>query len=230
MDDLPEVPDFPDLPDQPPPGPSPVVLLHGAGQMPTMWQSQVEALGAGTKAVAPWIDGLRPGRPREVSLTRAAAGLISTLDLNGIKRARVVAHQFGAMAALQAAADEPGRIERMVLSGVIALPGRMALAAQKAMIKLMPAARLAEVGATKEDLLHALEVMAQADFTSRLGEIAVPALIVCCEADPTGRAYAQTLAQGLPAAELRLVPGAGPAPMTVAPDAYNEAMVEFLNR
>ena len=229
MDDLPEVPDFPDLPGEQP-GPPPVVLLHSVGQMPTMWQSQVEALGAGTKAVAPWIDGLRPGRPREVSLTRAAAGLISTLDLNGIRRARVVAHQFGAMAALQAAADEPGRIERMVLSGVIALPGRMALAAQKAMIKLMPAARLAEVGATKEDLLRALEVMAQADFTSRLREITASTLIVCCDADQAGQAYAQALTQGLPDAELKLVPGVGPSPMTAAEAAYNEAMVEFLNR
>ena len=228
--DLPEVPDFPELPDQPPPGPAPVVLLHGAGQMPTMWQAQVEALGAGTKALAPWIDGLRPGRPREVSLTRGAAGLFSTLELNGIKRARVVAHQFGAMVALQAAADQPERFERLVLSGVVALPGRMALAAQKALVKLMPAARLADVGATKDDLLRALDVMAQADFTSRLAEIAVPTLIVCCDVDPAGRTYAQTLAEGLPDAELRLVPGAGPAPMTAAPDAYNEAMVEFLNR
>ena len=231
MDELPEVPDFPDFADLPEPaGPSPVVLLHGVGQMPTMWQSQVEALGAQTKAVAPWIDGLRPGRPREVSLPRAAAGLISSMELNGIKRARVVAHHFGAMAALQAAVDAPGRIERMVLSGVVALPGRLTLAAQKAVVKLMPPARLAEVGATKEDLLRALDVMAKADFMSRLGEITVPVLVICCEADPVGRAYAQTLERDLPGAELTLISGSGPAPMAASPEEYNQAMTEFLNR
>ena len=230
MPDGPGWPDLPELPDAPPPGPAPVVLLHGAGQMPTMWQSQVEALGAQTKAIAPWIDGLRPGRPREVSLTRGAAGLISTLDLNGIKTARVVAHQFGAMVALQTAVDAPGRIERMVLSGAVVMPGRMAMAVQRAMVKLMPAERLAQVGATKDDLLQALDVMAQADFSSRLGEINVPTLLICGDSDPTGRTYAQLLVDQLPNAELRLVPGNSPSPMLAVPDVYNQAMVEFLNR
>jgi len=233
MDDMPDwldLPDFPDLPDAPPPGPPPVVLLHGAGQMPTMWQSQVEALGAGTKAIAPWIDGMRPGRPREVSLTRAASGLVSTLDLNGIKTARVVAHQFGAMTALQTAADAPERIDRMVLTGAVVLPGRVAMAVQKALIKLMPPERLAAAGATRDDLLRALDVMAQADFSSRLGDINVPTLVLCCEGDQPGRAYAGLLAERLPKAELRLLPGSSPSPMVSVPEAYNRAMVEFLNR
>ena len=223
--DLPEVPDFPDFPEA---GPAPVVLLHGAGQMPTMWQSQVEALGAQTKATAPWLEGLRPGRPHDVSLVRASAGLISTLDLSGIRRARVVAHQFGAMVALQTAADAPDRIERMVLSGVVVLPGKLALAMQKAVIKMLPPGQLANAGATKEDLVRALEVMAQADFSQRLGEIAVPTLIICCESDTTGLSYAKLLADQMPNAELKLVPGNSPAPMQAAPQAYNEAMLEFL--
>jgi len=221
---------MPELPDLTPPGPSPVVLLHGAGQMPTMWQDQVEALGAQTKALAPWLDGFRPGRPREVSLTRASSGLIQTLDLAGIRAARVVAHQFGSMVALQTAADEPARIERMVLSGAVVLPGRMALTMQKALIKMLPPARLAEVGATKDDLLGALDAMAQADFSQRLGEIDIPTLIVCCEGDQTGLPYARMLSQQLPQAELRLVPGNAPTPMTAAPREYNDAMTEFLAR
>ncbi len=211
-------------------GPAPVVLLHGAGQMPTMWQAQVEALGAQTKAIAPWIEGLRPGRPRELSLTRAAAGLLQTLDLNGIAKARVVAHQLGAMVALQAAADDPARIDRMVLSGAVVVPGRTAIAMQKALIRFMPAARLAEVGATKDDLIRALEAMAEANFPDHLGDIHVPTLVICCADDQAGRAYAQLLVDRLPDAELRLVAGSSSAPMTASPTEYNQAMVEFLGR
>jgi len=223
-----DMPDLPELPDAPPPGPAPVVLLHGAGQMPTMWQSQVEALGAGTKAIAPWIEGMRPGRRHDVSLTEASAALLSTFELNGIKRARVVAHQFGAMVALQTAADAPDRIERMVISGAVVLPGRVALAVQKALVKFVPATQLAEAGVTRDALLQALDVMAHADFSARLGSINTPTLVVCCEGDQAGRAYAGMLAERMPNAELRLVPGSSSAPMAAAPDIYNALMTRFL--
>ena len=163
--------------------PTPVVLLHGAGMMPTMWQSQVEALGAERRAIAPWIAGLRPGRRFELSLRTASAEVIGTLDGSGYAKAALVAHQLGAMVALQAAADHPERIDRLVVSGATLLPGKLALRLQKAAIRVMPAARLAQTGATKDDLVKALDVMAEADFSQRLGEIVPPTLVIVGQGD-----------------------------------------------
>ena len=193
-----------------------------------MWQPQVEALGASTRAVAPWIAGLRPGRRQPLSLVAAGADVIGVLDRSGYARAHLVAHQLGAMVALQCAVDHPDRVDRMVLSGALLLPGRLALRLQKAAIRMLPASRLAGSGATKDDLIRALDVMAEADFSQRLDQITAPTLIICGAGDQPGRASATLLAERIPAARLEVLPDAGAQPNLEAPDAYNRLMVDFL--
>lgn len=206
----------------------PVVLLHGAGLMPTMWQPQVEALGAQRRAIAPWVAGLRPGRRQPLSLTGAAAEVIGVLDRSGYVTADLVAHQLGAMVALQCAADHPERVGRLVLSGAVLLPGRMALTLQKAAIRMMPAARIAQTGATKDDLIRALDLMAEADFGQRLGQITAPTLVVLGAGDQAGRPSAEVLAGTLPDGRLAVVPDAAGTPSVENPEAYNRLLVEFL--
>ena len=233
LPDLPEVPDFP--PVEPgesaaprPPKKPPVILLHGAGQLPTMWQSQVEALGAERRAMAPWIAGLRPGRRFDLSLKTASAELINTLDLSGYQTVDVVAHQLGAMVALQAAADYPDRIGRLVVSGAVLLPGRLALRMQKAALRMLPVRGLENTGLTKEDLVKALDVMAEADFSSRLNAITARTLVVVGQSDATGQVSAKTLAERLPNGRLEVIPG-GAHPPLENPEAFNRAMVQFLD-
>lgn len=207
---------------------TPVVLLHGAGQMPTMWQSQVEAMGAEVRAVAPWVTGLRPGRRQPLSLLTAAADVIGVLDRAGYARAHLVGHQLGAMVALQCAADHPDRVARLVISGALLLPGRLARRLQKAAIRMLPASRLEGTGATKDDLIRALDVMAEADFSRRLDRITAPTLVVCGAGDQPGRTVASTLAGQLPNARLEVIADAGTQPNLEAPDAYNRLLVDFL--
>ncbi|MDQ7991879.1 MAG: alpha/beta hydrolase [Propionicimonas sp.] len=214
--------------EQPRPKLPPVVLLHGAGQLPTMWQSQVEALGAERRAVAPWIAGLRPGRRFELSLKTASAELVGLLDRSGYPTADVVAHQLGAMVALQAAADDPERIGRLVVSGAVLLPGRVALRMQKTALRMMPARGLEQTGLSKSDLIKALDVMAEADFSSRLDAITCPTLVIAGESDPAGQASARTLAERLPQASLEVIPG-GAHPGLENPAAFNRLMVDFLS-
>jgi pimeloyl-ACP methyl ester carboxylesterase len=233
-----------DAPKRPPA----VVFLHSAGLTPQMWQAQVEAValrqaqgteGAAqgaegaqaeeTQVIAPWLAGLRPGRPGELSLSLAAAEVTSTLDRYGIERARLVGHQLGAMVALQVAASEPDRVAALMLSGAFATPGKLALRLQKSLIRVMPSKALADSGATKEDLVRALDLMATADFGARLKEITVPVLVVAGAADP-GLPAAQQLVAQLPHARLEELPGAGANPSLEAPDAYNQLLVDFLTQ
>ena len=227
----PEVPDFlpDDLTDEAkPPRKPPVVLLHGAGQLPTMWQSQVEALGAERRAMAPWIAGLRPGRRFDLSLKTASAELINTLDLSGYRSVDVVAHQLGAMVALQAAVDYPDRIGRLVISGAVLLPGKLALRMQKAALRMLPVRGLENTGLTKDDLVRALDVMAEADFSSKLSQIAAQTLVIVGQSDATGQVSAKALAEQLPNGHLEVIP-AGTQPPLENPAAFNQAMVPFLN-
>lgn len=210
--------------------PEPVVLLHSAGLTPQMWQSQVEAIAAGlgeVPVIAPWVAGLRPGRPGELSLGGAADEVSSTLDRYGIEKARLVGHQLGAMVALQVAVSQPERVTALVLSGAFAAPGKMALRFQRSLIRMLPNRALADSGATKDDLVRALDLMATADFGPRLRAVTADVLIVAGAADPALPA-ARQLAEQLPSVRLEVLDGAGATPSLEVPDAYNRALVAFL--
>ncbi len=223
--------------------PTPVVFLHSAGLTPQMWQSQVEAValrqaqqarGGGNEGaeegqvIAPWLAGLRPGRPAELSLANAAVDVVGQLDRYGITKAWLVGHQLGAMAALQVAVDEPERVAGLVLTGALVSPGKLALSLQKGLIRMLPNRALADSGATKDDLIRALDVVATADFGKRLGDITVPVLIIAGTSDP-GLPSAKLLAQRIPNARLAEIPNAGPTPSLEQPDAYNHLLTEFLS-
>jgi pimeloyl-ACP methyl ester carboxylesterase len=203
------------------------VLLHGAGMLPTMWQSQVEALGAERRAVAPWVAGLRPGKRYSLSLKTAAAEVVGVLDRSGYATADVVAHQLGAMVALQTATDYRERIGRLVISGATVLPGKLALTLQKTAIRMMPARTLEQTGLSKADLVKALGVRAEADFTAHLPSNDAPTLIIAGQADSVGLPSARLLAEKLPNARLEVI-AAGSSPSLENPDAYNRLLVEFL--
>jgi pimeloyl-ACP methyl ester carboxylesterase len=66
------------------------------------------------------------------------------------------------------------------------------------------------------------------DVRERLGEIAVPAVVVTGTADQmTPEKHARRLAESLPRAELRLVPGAGHMVMLEQPQAVAEALLSL---
>lgn len=213
--------------------PLPVVFLHSAGATPQMWQSQVEALAEaqGTQAemqvIAPWLAGLRPGRPAELSLSGAAAEVVSQLDRYGIEQARLVGHQLGAMVALEVAAGNPDRVASLVLSGAFAAPGKLALRLQKSLIRLLPNSALGDSGATKDDLIRALELMAGSDLAGNTGSVTVPVLVIAGSSDP-GLAAARELVRQFPNARLAELPGVGANPAIEAAEAFNQLLVDFI--
>ncbi len=207
--------------------PAPVLLLHAAGRTPQMWQDQVEAIGTSVPILAPWLAGLRPGRPAELSLSSAADEVLATMDRNGIEQARLVGHQLGAMVALQVAATEPGMVSGLVLSGAMVTPSPMALRLQRTIIRMLPNKSLAESGATKADLLKALDLIATADFGQRLIRINAPALVIAGSTDPA-RTAASELAAALPNGRYEEISGAGAHPSMENPSEYNRLLLEFL--
>jgi pimeloyl-ACP methyl ester carboxylesterase len=150
------------------------------------------------------------------------------MDRNGIESGFLIGHQLGAMVALQVAATEPDMVAGLVLSGAVVAPSSMALGLQRMVIRLLPNKSLAESGATKADLLRALDLVATADFGKNLGRISAPALIIAGSGDP-GRSAAQALAERLPSGRYAEIIGAGSDPSLEASAAYNELLLDFLS-
>jgi len=99
-----------------------VVLVHGFPDSAWTWEGQIPALAdAGHRVVAPFLRGYPPSeipaRPQYDVLT-LGADLIGLVEALGDEPARVVGHDFGAMAVYGALARSPRSIERAAVLAV----------------------------------------------------------------------------------------------------------------
>ncbi|HMN52674.1 MAG TPA: alpha/beta fold hydrolase [Sphingopyxis sp.] len=73
-------------------------------------------------------------------------------------------------------------------------------------------------------------IMARIDSRPRLGEIAVPTLLVWGEKDGiTSRAHHDEIAEAIPGARLEVVPGAGHLPTVEAPEVVVPLLTDFID-
>jgi pimeloyl-ACP methyl ester carboxylesterase len=190
-------------------------------------------------------------------LADAAAGLIDTL---GEAQAHLAGLSMGGQVALHAALRHPGRVRSLALldsSPAFGLDGTDPEAWKRLRLDALDAgetpASMAEpvlrsVMATDADdravaaavasmerisaagLRAAVECLPSHDVRARLGELAVPTLVLVGERDEeTPLAYAEALAAGIAGARLQIIPGAGHISNLEAPAAVNIALREHLD-
>ena len=101
----------------------PVVFLHGAGGL--VWDPFLESLAAKHTVYAPEHPGLTEGEPDAVSHLDDLWDLVlyynDLFDALGLQSAPVIGHSFGAMMAAELAANNPGRVSKLVLMCPIGL-------------------------------------------------------------------------------------------------------------
>ncbi len=231
----------------------PVVLVHGAGASSDDWPAELRALpGRRVLAVDLPGHGAAPGPPG-TSIAERAAAVEALLDAEGIARAVIAGHSMGGAVALSLALERPGRVAALVLVAtgarlrvapealaLSATPEGLALAARAMADRsfgpgardAVREARAREIAATAPGLLHSdLSACDAFDVMPRLGELRVPALVVCGTEDRlTPPKYAAFLAERLAGARLVLVPGAGHLVMVEEPRAVASAVAEFLTQ
>lgn len=103
-----------------------VLLLHGFPDTPHTFRDLMPRLaGAGYRAVAPWMrgyapTGVAPDRNYQViSLAQDAVGIIDALAPGaGDGRARIIGHDWGALAAFIASLLSPSRISRLAMMAI----------------------------------------------------------------------------------------------------------------
>ncbi len=206
----------------------PLVLLHGAGQRPPVWQDVVTDLGD-RPMIAPWLKGLRPGADIGFDLDTAAATVATELELRDAPPADVCGVNLGAMVALRLAAQAPERVRRVVcVSGFVA-PPKALLTVQRTMVRLMPEKRFVAAGVPKRVVLEALDALIASDLSTSLADVRVPVLVVHGADDRTSGTAAEALRRGLPDARVVAIDGAGADPVTEQPAALARALREFLD-
>jgi pimeloyl-ACP methyl ester carboxylesterase len=100
-----------------------VLFMHGWPDSHLLWRHQVAAVSAaGYRAIAPDLRGFgesdKPGAVEDYKLAHTVADMVAVLDACGVDAARVVAHDWGAVAAWGLAAFVPERVERLAALSV----------------------------------------------------------------------------------------------------------------
>ena len=203
-----------------------LVLLHSLEQNPTAWQDQVTALPASTRAVAPWLKGLRPDQSVNFSLNDAADEVLGQLNVYGVEQLQICGLAMGAAVALATAIRSPQSVSHLVLvNGLVYLP-KLAVKAQSLALKMIPEKTLRERSVSKQKALSAVSYLSQIDFRSGLGSVTAKTLVVAGGKDKAHQS--ELLARGIPGARLEVIPDAGHFAPMEAPAEFNKLLFDFL--
>lgn len=205
-----------------------VVFLHGLGRTPQFWQDQVSALPPGTGAVAPWLDGLRPGGSDGFELTRAADAVLGQLNRFGVDQVALVGSGLGASVAVAAAGRSPAAVSHLVLTDLLPRTAKLAGGLQRLAVRAMPTAQLAEAGLDRGKMLAMMKASASVDLRALLPQVTAQTLLLGGSGNPAGVTAARELAAGIAGARVEVIGRAGGSVPTEAPQEFNQLLYDFL--
>jgi len=224
-----------------------VVLLHSALGDSRLWKRQMPALEERFEVVAPDLPGwgATPMPAEPFSLVDHVAGFLP---------GALVGNSFGGAVALRTALAHQDRVDRLVLIGA-GLPAwdwteemRSYFAAEEAAIEAGDLDAATEVNLdfwvapehhdeVRPQQRRALELQTAHEEQeliwpemAELSSLEVPTLVIVGENDKADfGAIAQHLAEGIPDADLAIVPGAGHLVGLDQPEELNALLLEFLS-
>ena len=229
-------------------GMSPIVLVHAFGSSSRAWAAQVAGLSDHHRVVTEDLPG-HGHAEGPFTLDRAVESVRHAINEVG-GTGHVVGISGGAVVALLTCLEHPAQVSSLVLSAGAACPPRW-FALQRAMNRITPEPLLTRMLAGtysggkaehvqaaaddfrrcgKRTLGAGLREISRIDLRPRLGQIAVPTLVLCGSKDRPNVPLSRELAAGIPDAQLRIVPDATHLWNRQQPEAFNLTVAEFVDR
>ncbi len=223
-----------------PPGPMPVVLVHGLGMSSRYLAPLARCLAQDVSVLAPDLPGfgLSDHPPGTLSVTGMADALAAWMDAAGIGRAALVGNSLGCEVLVELALRRPDLVERLVLQGPT--PDRQHASALR-QVALFFLTGLFErpsiVWVALVDYLRAgiwryartFRHMHSYDMAAVLPHVAIPTLIVRGARDYlVPQPWVERMAGLMPHARLVVVPGAAHGMNYSHPRALRDAILPFL--
>ena len=191
-----------------------VVFLHGLGQTAQDWQAVIDYTSL-SDVDCPELFSLTK---RDITYPNILAGFEKSYEdttgpfvLCGLS--------FGAVLALDYTIRHPDKVAALVLIGAQYKVPTLLIDLQNLIFRLMPSKSFDSMGLSKRDTIRLSHSMRSLDFSHKLGELACPVCIVCCEKDNANRKASGQLKALLPQSELHIIPGAGHEVNKSAPEA-----------
>ncbi|GIW40624.1 MAG: 3-oxoadipate enol-lactonase [Candidatus Binatia bacterium] len=239
------------------PGRSPILFLHGLGGSHRLWLYQVPAFAGRFPVLT--LDLRNHGESTAVhadfGIADMALDVARVLRRLGVERVHVVGLSLGGMVALELALDFPTTVASLVLADTAAgIPDEWAETARAA-LEFIERSSMEEVAREritaafsrrvdpdlrdyvigqvasndKQAYLHAARAAFRFDARDRLGELAVPTLVLVGEEDTvTPPVLSEFLAGAIPGARLARLAGCGHITNLEDPGTFNRTLGEFL--
>jgi pimeloyl-ACP methyl ester carboxylesterase len=230
----------------------PVLFTHGYQASRRMWEAQREALKSRYTAITWDLRGHgesgTPDDPALYSHELMLGDMAALLDKAGADEAVLVGHSLGGFASLRFYLDHPDRVRALVLFG--SGPGyrdaeargkwndmadRFAKSVEERGLDILKKASAEVSGATHRSataLAHASRgMLAQQDsrVMDAITGIDVPTLVMIGSEDKPFMGSSEYMAKKIPGARLAVIDGAGHAASIEKPDAFNDALLAFLD-
>lgn len=212
----------------------PIEFIHGVGQEPSAWAATMAALPDWVDAAASTIPSVSAPAREPFTLDRAADWVAAELADRTEDDAIVAGLSLGSMVAIRLATREPGLVRGLVLSTPVAKPPRMLMRLQRLALGMASEKRFASAtvaeggtGLTKRDALEVFDHVASVDLRSELTRIQVPTLVLVGENDRANRRLSGKVAELIPDAELRVVPGAAHEWNITHPKRFAEVIMDW---
>lgn len=201
-----------------------LVLLSSVREAADRWEPVVPLLEPTFRVLTPSL-GLSEPAAEPFTLERGAASVAAALDQAAAPRAAVCGVGLGAMVALQLGASHPDRVSHLVLVTRQVALSPLLLSLPAVVLRLLPATAVRRLGAGQAQLLALLDQVRPVDAGPLAARVTAKSLVLCGARDRLNRRTSQSLAQALPAGELRFLP----APTaTASPALLADALTTFL--
>ena len=208
----------------------PYLFLHGLGQGPESWGPAVDHLfpssPVGTVLTPRLSDFLIGQEAAYQNLYQALCQYCHFLP----RPLHICGLSLGAVLALHYTIEHTDEVRSLTLIGAqYRMPTRL-LSFQNAVFSLLPQAAFRNMGFEKRELLSLTASMMDLDFSHDLENVSCPALVLCGERDKANRNASRDLAQLLPRARFRQVPGCGHQVNTESPWHLVQVLSKFYRR
>lgn len=236
----------------------PLVLLHGLGASSADWEYQVPVLSRHFQVIVPDFRGHGASdRAGDYNVQRFAQDTWRLLDRLNVRAPVLVGHSMGGAVAMQMALDRPGAVPRLVLANTLPsfladTPGKrtmlwlrlllMGLLGPRRMSEIMTRrlyphphqaklrAKMARRNARNDRnvYLSTIRALTRWSVRDRVGELAMPVLVLASEHDYFDGPELLRFLAALPDGRLRTFAGARHGLPLEQPGPFNEAVLEFL--